>query len=992
MPETTTTKGLGFLLGRDKLHDFLQTRVFSKLINRSGPDQDDGKQPPQGPEPSGDALIPATTSLPSDPDFAQQWHLNNGDPGEYDLNVTGVWPNYTGDGVLAFVIDDGFDFAHPDLSPNYDMSLDYDFEGDDGNPTGNPTNDAHGTATMGLIGAVRNGEDVVGVAYDATLVGYRVYSFITNRFINQLADAIEEGADDGADLINMSLGSQYSANFFDQGLGSTAMGNLATAIDSAVDTGRGGLGTVLVKSAGNGRDDNPPHNANASSWNANFKTISVAATDDDGLVTFYSTPGANILISAFGSLSPGSIVTTDRVGSAGYGPGDVTTTFNGTSAAAPMVSGVVALMLEANPELGWRDVQEILANSARQVDGANSTWVENGADSWNASGLTHSVDYGFGLVDALAAVRLAETWQSQKTSANLEANSVDAPGLPQAVPDNDANGLVVTFDQDATIGRVEFATLTLDLPHNRASDLLITLTSPSGTTTTLLDSQTGNADHPNTWTYTAAGFRGEGGQGTWSLKIVDQVAGQTSTLSDATLTLHGDPPSDDDTYIFTDELSEVAAGNGNTASIQDGDGGRDIINAAAVESPTNLDLALGTGTLDGVALTVSGIEDVASGDGGDDLSGNAADNRFWSGRGDDQLAGEGGKDSLYGGSGADEMEGGQGDDVLKGGSGGDSALDGNSGRDTIAGDGGDDSNLDGGSRADQIDGGDGGDDFLYGGLGDDTLSGGSGNDGYFYGGAGLDTLSGDSGADSHLDGGVNADLIFGGDGDDAELLGDLANDLIYGGDGDDRTADGDRGGDRLYGGSGSDAFFYGDLSPDRLAGEEGDDYSFYGGAGNDSLFGGTGADSFFHGQGKRDTVYGGSGNDSYFYGGGGIDLLYGAEGDDAGFFGRAANDKIYGGDGDDSQLYGGNNHDMLYGDDGDDILYGDDGDDTATGGAGADSLFGGSGDDVFMVANQADFAGYLYDGGSGTDTLMLGAGITVPGSGTGLDSIEVTLS
>ncbi len=986
MPRTTIGKGFR-TLDREKIDEILEQMGASGLTVRHVLEQAGAA----GGEADARSSVSATASLPTDPSFSLQWHLDNSNPGELDLNVTGVWPSYTGDGVTAAVIDDGFDYTHPDLAPNYDTTLDFDFESNDADPFGDLVTDPHGTATMGILGAARNGQDVVGVAYDATLVGYQVFTTISDAFINQIAAAIEQGADDGADLISMSLGSQFSANFFDQGLSASAVANMDAAIDSAVDTGRGGLGTVLVKSAGNGRDDFTLHNANASSWNADFKTISVGATNADGTVTSYSTPGANLLISAFGSPIPGTVVTTDRVGAAGYSADDITTTFNGTSAAAPMVSGVVALMLEANPDLGWRDVQDILAYSARQTT-SGGNWVENGTDTWNAGGLTHSVDYGFGLVDALAAVRLAETWQTQKTSANLTAKSVAALGLPQAVPDGTGSSLVVTFDQDATIGRIEFVTLTLSLPHTWAGDLKITLTSPSGTTTTLLENNaTDDADHPDPWTYTAAAFRGEAGVGTWTLTITDQVAADTGTLSQATLTLHGDPPDDDDSYVFTEAFSEIAALTGSSTSIQDSDSGQDAINAAAVASATTLDLALGTGVLDGVAITVSGIEDVAAGDGGDDISGNTAENLFWGGRGDDELAGQDGKDSLYGGSGADELGGQQGDDVLSGGSGGDSSFQGHSGKDTITGDDGDDSNLFGGSRADIIDGGEGDDDSLFGGLGNDTLSGGSGSDGYFYGLAGLDTLSGGSGNDSQLDGGLNADRIYGGDGDDTALLGERANDLIFGGDGDDRTVDGDRGGDKLYGGSGLDAFFYGDVSPDRLDGGEGNDYSFYGGAGNDSLFGGSGGDSNFHGQGKRDTVYGGSGNDLNFYGGGGIDRLYGGDGNDARFFGRAANDKLYGGLGDDSQLYGGNDKDSLFGGSGNDILFGDDADDQLTGGSGFDSAFGGSGDDVFLVASQGDFAGYDYDGGSGTDTLMLAGGTTIAGGGAGLTSIEVTL-
>src|SRR5690606_23366652 len=116
--------------------------------------------------------------------------------------------------------------------------------------------------------------------------------------------------------------------------------------------------------------------------NTNYDPISsmpwvivVAAGGQAGDVASYSTPGAGVLITAPGA-SPATIVTTDWQSVYGYNrrPGEEGnytdregTYFNGTSAAAPIASGVAALVLEANSGLGWRDVQEILAYSARRA-------------------------------------------------------------------------------------------------------------------------------------------------------------------------------------------------------------------------------------------------------------------------------------------------------------------------------------------------------------------------------------------------------------------------------------------------------------------------------------------------------------------------------------------------------------------------------------------------------------------------------------------------
>lgn len=106
--------------------------------------------------------------------------------------------------------------------------------------------------------------------------------------------------------------------------------------------------------------------------------------------------------------------------------GDCTSTFGGTSAAAPLVAGVVALILQANPELGWRDVQHIFVNTSKITDATDSDWFTNGG------GFRHNHKYGFGLVNAEAAV------ESARTHANLPPVRLAASAVsPVAKPLND---------------------------------------------------------------------------------------------------------------------------------------------------------------------------------------------------------------------------------------------------------------------------------------------------------------------------------------------------------------------------------------------------------------------------------------------------------------------------------------------------------------------------------------------------------------------------
>ena len=168
---------------------------------------------------------------------------------------------------------------------------------------------------------------------------------------------------------------------------------------------------------------------------------------------------------------------------------DYTNAFGGTSGATPIVTGVVALMLDANEHLGWRDVQNILAYSAHEigsgVDGIrlndeNNTWHYNGSDNWNGGGLHYSEDYGYGAVNAYNAVRMAEVWNlfsGPKTSAN-ESSFRQATTAPVALLDGKQTDIRFQFDGADFI--VDYVNVTIDVSHSKLDDLEISLISPDG--------------------------------------------------------------------------------------------------------------------------------------------------------------------------------------------------------------------------------------------------------------------------------------------------------------------------------------------------------------------------------------------------------------------------------------------------------------------------------------------------------------------------------
>ncbi|GIL38136.1 S8 family serine peptidase [Roseiterribacter gracilis] len=591
----------------------------------------------------------------NDPSFGSEWALG---AGAWSLNVQPVWARgYTGKGIRVAVIDNGVQYTHPDLAPNYDAAHSYSYRDNVADAGPKTSSDSHGTLVAGTIAAAANGTDAVGVAYDATILSYQI-GYGSAGSPTQYANAIKAAALN-ADIANNSWSytTQFQDNFF-----GFSFAAAKAAVEQAANQGRNGLGTILVFSAGNnagaGDDTNYHSFQNAPS------IISVAATDSSGALWSGSTRGESILIAAPGA----NIVTSDLMGSSGYGSGNVATV-SGTSLAAPELSGVVALMLDANPNLGWRDVQDILALTARQNVPTQATWRWNGATDWNGGARHFSNNYGFGLVDAAAAVRVAETWTQSQVSSNQAHSSITVSSA-LTIPDN---GTVKSTVANSSHIAVEKAVVDLNLAHMDLGDLIVTLTSPKGTVATLMNrpgvtgSNTNGVTSPPTlsFEFSANTFWGESADGNWTLTVTDahgnNIAG---ALNSWTLRLDGDAAAATKTVYYTDEFATL----GLTSRQLLNTGGATVVNAAALSGNATFDLAHNSAIIAGKPLTVAAgtvVTQLFTGDGNDTIT--ASDVGVWidAGRG---------ANTIKGGSGADTFVVRGSGDVIDGGAGNDTAV------------------------------------------------------------------------------------------------------------------------------------------------------------------------------------------------------------------------------------------------------------------------------------------------------------------------------
>ncbi|MEX2188554.1 MAG: Ig-like domain-containing protein [Pirellulales bacterium] len=430
------------------------------------------------------------------------------------------------------------------------------------------------------------------------------------------------------------------------------------AIDCGLTFGRGGLGSIYVWAAGNGGAFGD--NVNYDRYANQIGTIAVGAIDANGKKSVYSEPGASLLVVAPSSSSfdggaaiPPQLLTTDFVeldptvdlpteGDSGgynyhtgandprgnppyppdndpfedpndqyyglgytsfghYSSADPQGGFGGTSSAAPIVSGVIALMLDVNPALTWRDVQHILVRSTWKNDGGDTDWATNRA------GFQVNHKYGFGAIDALQAVSNASVWPgsgAQQVFSTGRMTVLRAPTDPvgtvgRIIPDNGGpiaqlfdfatdcfdttrnlnctlnnNPLPAGYD-GGSFPDLEWIEVVLETDHEFAGDLDVTLFAPDangqpGQFRSVLATAHGSGENYDNWVFTTARHWGETAEGKWRLEIRDRVTGAVGNFVSWQMNFYGSsiPP------IALDDTTTASSGVLKLINVLNNDSGK----------------------------------------------------------------------------------------------------------------------------------------------------------------------------------------------------------------------------------------------------------------------------------------------------------------------------------------------------------------------------------------------------------------------------------
>ena len=435
-----------------------------------------------------------------DPLLGCQGHLS-------DVNVEEVWATNKGEGVNIAVVDSTMEGTHADLRDNVNETLNHDYTED--HQIINPRN-SHGTAVASIIAARDNDLGVRGVAPRATVYNY---NFMVNPTTANLIDAMARNK-----AVTAISNNSYGKISWGRPTFESQAWNMA--LETAVREGLDGRGTFYVHAAGNAHLVGDHVNLNE---RKNFYAqTTVCVVDSEGQRVFYSETGYALWVCA-----PLAEVTADN-------RSRYRNDFGGTSSAAPVVSGVAALVRSANPSLTWRDVKLVLAASARQNDPANPGWEEGALEYGSETErYSYNLEYGFGVVDAKAAVELAESWTNLPP---METDRVRSGEMELTIPDASDGVAPTTVSSSLTLGPevgfTEFVEVHIHFDHPSFRDLEVELHSPAGTVSKLAvpNEDISDAELRTRFRFGSARHLGEDPSGEWTLTLTDRVPGREGSV------------------------------------------------------------------------------------------------------------------------------------------------------------------------------------------------------------------------------------------------------------------------------------------------------------------------------------------------------------------------------------------------------------------------------------------------------------------------------